>query len=476
MAAAALDRRLLLSSLAAAGTGPPHDAHSALALLEAGEYAAALAAALRSAWGADGGASSDAAPESTPDWFEAAAGVLQRLLAGPDACAAVAEQLLVAAVAALCLFTQANLAGPALPLPECPFDWLDPAAEREWTERRREEQARHEGGGDAGAAGSGSSAGAEVSAGFGRDSTSRGDRCAALLDGLPAKPCHPWHGWGEAADCLCCPPAGGRQDPCSQCFCSATALPSITTDGAPLLCRARACRWAGSQLSEDGEDLVGRVQCPQYLLLARTILLAPLQVSLAAADGEGCSAAAAGAASAVQPAAGAAWLGGSGSEDEAAGGAAAAPSLPGWCWWALRAALLQQRLLSGRSASLRSLLLGLQRHVLAGFAVPVEAALTQAARHGGSGGTCSAGAGSGPSATDQALAAGALLEAALQETAFGHVDAAKAFLQRASDVLGFRSGAPWYARCAAGAQRGPPPLRLACDAGWRYSAPAALCI
>lgn len=184
---------------------------------------------------------------------------------------------------------------------------------------------------------------------------------------------------------------------------------------------------------------MGRVQYPQYLLLARSILLAPLQVRPPAADGNAAAAAAAGAPADVQPAAGVGWLagGGGGETAGAVSDAAAAPSLPGWCWWALRAALLQQRLLSGRSASLRSLLLGLQRHVLAGFVQPVEAALAQAASSGGDGG--------GATAEGQLLAAGALLESALLETAFGHVEAAKAFLQRASDVLGFCSGARWGA-------------------------------
>ncbi|KAL4448097.1 hypothetical protein ABPG75_005316 [Micractinium tetrahymenae] len=385
MAAAALDRRLLLGSFAAVGSAPPPPAaHPALVLLEQGDYAGALAAALRSAWAAGGGANGDAAPESTPDWFEAAAGVLQRVLTGPAASVTAAEELLLAAVAALCLFTQANLAGPALPLPECPFDWLDPAAEQDWAERRRAEQARHEGSGDAGADGSSSSTAAESSAGFGRDSTSPGDR------------------------------------------------------------------WAASQLSENGEDLVGRIQCPQYLLLARSILLAPLQVAPPAASGEGGTAAMAGAPAAVQPAAGVAWLAG-GARGEQTGAAApvpaaaagdagaAAPSLPGWCWWVLRAVLLQQRLLSGRSASLRSLLLGLQQQVLAGFALPVEAALAEPAQGGSSSSSSTSSSGSTCTAEEQLLAAGALLEAALLETAFGHVEAAKAFLLRASGVLGFCS-------------------------------------
>ena len=35
-------------------------------------------------------------------------------------------------------------------------------------------------------------------------------------------------------------------------------------------------RWAVSQLSASGEDVVGRLRVPQYLLLARNLLLPPL--------------------------------------------------------------------------------------------------------------------------------------------------------------------------------------------------------
>ena len=35
-------------------------------------------------------------------------------------------------------------------------------------------------------------------------------------------------------------------------------------------------RWAMAQLSASGEDVVGRIRLPQFLLLARTLLLPPL--------------------------------------------------------------------------------------------------------------------------------------------------------------------------------------------------------
>ncbi|EFN57654.1 hypothetical protein CHLNCDRAFT_142791 [Chlorella variabilis] len=400
----AAERQLLLTSFAVppAATGEAGAATkpgTGLLLLQRGDYAGALLAALRACWEAAGNGSSSAAPESTPDWFEAAAAAFKRLLtSGPTgAQVAAAEQLLVAAVAALYLFTQANLSGPATSLPECPFDWIDEQAAAVWLQQLQD--------------GSSPRAGAS-GAGFGRDSTGPGDR------------------------------------------------------------------WAAAQLSESGEDLIGRMQYPQYLLLARMVLLAPLQVvppGSSSGDGAssgGAAAPAAGSPATVQPAAGAAWLD--------------AARLPCWCWWALRAVLLQQRLLSGRSAALRSLLLGLEEPVLAGLAEPVERRLALLAGGGGGGGRAP------PSLEDQLLAAGALLEAALLEAAYGHMEAAARYLHRSGAVLGFRSeltgamgvrtvhqqearaqllvavrrdaGNPWTAAHAAGALPGEAEARCAIEA------------
>jgi hypothetical protein len=171
-AAAAADRRLLLASFAAAPAGSdattPGSPDAALALIQQGEYAGALAATLRAAWSAAAGGS--ASPESTPDWFEAASAAFMRLLlsgCSPEAQAAAARQLLLAAVAALHLFGQANLVGPTLRLPECPFDWIDEAAAAEWQAdaeaRQPDDSSPSEG------------------PGFGRDSTSPGDRYGNAL-------------------------------------------------------------------------------------------------------------------------------------------------------------------------------------------------------------------------------------------------------------------------------------------------------
>lgn len=392
----AAERQLLLTSFAVppAATGEAGAATkpgTGLLLLQRGDYAGALLAALRACWEAAGNGSSSAAPESTPDWFEAAAAAFKRLLtSGPTgAQVAAAEQLLVAAVAALYLFTQANLSGPATSLPECPFDWIDEQAAAVWLQQLQD--------------GSSPRAGAS-GAGFGRDSTGPGDRWARSC------------GRGSAWDLPTSSPPAWLAEAARRLSCHMRFLSTLPYR-----------RWAAAQLSESGEDLIGRMQYPQYLLLARMVLLAPLQVvppGSSSGDGAssgGAAAPAAGSPATVQPAAGAAWLD--------------AARLPCWCWWALRAVLLQQRLLSGRSAALRSLLLGLEEPVLAGLAEPVERRLALLAGGGGGGGRAP------PSLEDQLLAAGALLEAALLEAAYGHMEAAARYLHRSGAVLGFRSGA-----------------------------------
>jgi hypothetical protein len=175
-AAAAIDRRLLLASFAAAPAGSdaatPGSPDAALVLIHQGDYAGALAATLRAAWAAAAGGGTS--PEISPDWFEAAAAAFKQLLlsgSSPQAQVAAAQQLLLAAVAALHLFGQANLVGPTLRLPECPFDWIDEAATAEWQADAEAQQPD----------GSSPSEGP----GFGRDSTSPGDRCG----GAPARCC-----------------------------------------------------------------------------------------------------------------------------------------------------------------------------------------------------------------------------------------------------------------------------------------------
>ncbi len=110
-------------------------------------------------------------------------------------------------------------------------------------------------------------------------------------------------------------------------------------------------RWAISQLEEDGEEVIGRISSPQYLLLARAILLAPAAIHQRPAMPAGPAA--------HSPAAAAA----DGSGAAAAAGALREGLPAAWAWWALRVALLQQRALAGRSATLRRLLEGLAQQV-----------------------------------------------------------------------------------------------------------------
>lgn len=135
--------------------------------------------------------------------------------------------------------------------------------------------------------------------------------------------------------------------------------------------------WATVQLAENGEDLVGRIHNPQYLLLAVKVLLIAVPNS-----------------------------------------AAAGQVAPAWSWWGARATLLQQRVLVGRSAVLRERLVYLIEHAVDAFA-PSDGDLGQ------------------PGATlRHALAAAVLLEAATMETAYGHVGPAKEYTHRAAAVLG----------------------------------------
>jgi hypothetical protein len=292
------DLSLLLTSLsapaelpqegaAAAGPAAGPAAAAALQRIQRGEYAAALADTLGHVL--PQASHSSTAIQPPADWFAAllAAAQAQLRARGRGGAAAAADAdaerlLLLAAVAALYLFTQANLTGPAIALPECPFDLARGAA-----------------------------------------------------TGPPP------------------PPAGG-----------AAAYGHDTTSAGD--------RWAGEQLAESGEELAGRVRYPQYLLLAKVLLL------------------------------------------DAPAPPPAPPPPPAWSWWALRAALLQQRLLAARSAALRDRLVDLTGRVLAAAAPP------EGAPAGG---------------LRRALAAAALLEAAAADTAFGHVVDAKRRLEAAGEAL-----------------------------------------
>ena len=188
-------------------------------------------------------------------------------------------------------------------------------------------------------------------------------------------------------------------------------------------------RWVVRALSLDGEDLVGRCFLPQYLYLARALLVeraAPRAAPLALEDVASHTLAEARAAApkpAGAPGGGRVVLW----PDQSP---VAAPSLS---WWASRAALVHQRLLSGRSPTLRRHVLGLHALTLAAYAPNNRAP-------GASSGSTEAPAG-GPTASSAAavasglLASMALLEAALMEHEYGHVDSARALVKASGDAI-----------------------------------------
>lgn len=170
-----LATQLLLTSFSAKGLGQPAAAaedalQQGLALVRSGQYLPALTGALRGLWTSLSSHSvgSSAAPECTPDWFDALRAALRAApLRGPASSNGAASErtaslALLAAVAALYLWAQANLCGPAITLPECPFDLLDEA-----------ETAAAETAASAPPPAPGAAA---TKGGFGRDSISPGDR------------------------------------------------------------------------------------------------------------------------------------------------------------------------------------------------------------------------------------------------------------------------------------------------------------
>lgn len=112
-------------------------------------------------------------------------------------------------------------------------------------------------------------------------------------------------------------------------------------------------RQAAKQLEVDGEELVGRLSVPGYLLLARALLIEPLRLPTAHVPEEGASS------------------------------PQVLRELPSasWGWWALRTLSCHQRVVSRRSATLRGQQRALGAHITATWgeaewaAVQVTAAL-----------------------------------------------------------------------------------------------------
>ena len=225
-------------------------------------------------------------------------------------------------------------------------------------------------------------------------------------------------------------------------------------------------KWAVKSLTEDGEDLVGRCFLPQYLYLARALLGKRCATrTKEAVGGDDVDVAVATLAETRARAARKQSTSSSGGRVVMWPDENVQP--PSLTWWASRAAIAHQRLLSGRSPTLRGQLLGyhaltlcwyvyLGTHILiiartirlsnscfihryapnnAAPGFPSAAAVVKAA------GAREASDGSPtPSAAAAAvaglLASMSLLETALMEHEYGHVDSAKALLRAAGEPIG----------------------------------------
>ena len=157
-----------------------------------------------------------------------------------------------------------------------------------------------------------------------------------------------------------------------------------------------ADRWACTLLAENGEDLVGRIRYPQYLLLPKLILILEENENKNEDDEKNIN----------------------------SNSSSFSTMLPSeWSWWAMRTVLTQQRILAGRSATLRHRLLSLTKTVLDHY------------QHSGQQQEATAATlvQSGKQKTN--LAAAALLEAAMMETAYGHVQQAKLYTDQALAYL-----------------------------------------
>ena len=225
-------------------------------------------------------------------------------------------------------------------------------------------------------------------------------------------------------------------------------------------------KWAVKSLTEDGEDLVGRCFLPQYLYLARALLGKRCATrTKEAVGGDDVDVAVATLAETRARAARKQSTSSSGGRVVMWPDENVQP--PSLTWWASRAAIAHQRLLSGRSPTLRGQLLGyhaltlcwyvyLGTHILiiartirlsdscfihryapnnAAPGFPSAAAVVKAA------GAREASDGSPtPSAAAAAvaglLASMSLLETALMEHEYGHVDSATALLKAAGEPIG----------------------------------------
>ena len=232
---------------------------------------------------------------------------------------------------------------------------------------------------------------------------------------------------------------------------------------APPSAPAAAAEWnrhALARLAVDGEDLVGKCRLPQYLLLANALLVERCAQRTDALVGEevtGATLADARAAAArdARRAAGAGagrvrlWaepLAAVSTESVETTCVETTATPPSCAWWSARAVLAHQRLLSGRSPTLRRRALGAAAAALASFAPENKPARAfgdaRAAFDFAEASEASdvnenrVGSGEPLAPTQRLLASMCLLEAALMEHEYGHVASADALLARARGALG----------------------------------------
>ncbi|DBB11777.1 hypothetical protein WJX82_011005 [Trebouxia sp. C0006] len=151
-------------------------------------------------------------------------------------------------------------------------------------------------------------------------------------------------------------------------------------------------RWASQQLAVDGEEVTGKARLPQYLLLARTLLTAPLGLLFVHSK-----------------------------EDKPIDGdqvSEVLTDLPSWSWWTARVLLINQRLLNRSAATLRSALSMLMPQVLKFFGPDSTLDLGVSRRN---------------------LAAAAELECALVEHVYSSPHTALGHLQAAGQALGMQT-------------------------------------
>ncbi|CAI6010792.1 unnamed protein product, partial [Closterium sp. NIES-65] len=203
-----------------------------------------------------------------------------------------------------------------------------------------------------------------------------------------------------------------------------SALASHPSFLASEVARVALSKWCQVELMTDGADVTGRCHLPQYLLLARTLLLPPLFPLIFPSPSSSSSP--------------------SSSTPFVKPSEAFSPSLlpPSWPWWAARVVVIHQRVLQERSPSLRALLLPCTAHLgeTLGRKDAVRRALfrkEEEKEEEAEGGEKEGGKeGEGEGEVCVRVAAMVHLEAGMMDMAYAHVDTARKWFERALQECG----------------------------------------